>query len=304
MARSTEATKRRAEKRKRTVPDQRKVDNRDAAKREDREQSNRIQKGERQETGESSKAQLKSVVGLDAIRNAYKLAKKEYKQSEDKNKSIQSQVELKRVKSNAKKALKEAEAAGGGLQHYQQISTGLLDGVRGDDNTSTPTPTVTKPANAATATATATATGEEEQIIVNGEKRKDNKNRLVDPYRAILAEPGSWVCASCTNHNFASRAVCNSKTCNNKRPAHVIVPPRFQHPSKKSRHDPATSKKMKWGAQASAETVDKNQDLRKRYVETGGEGMEEADVARAKLLLERDERKKRKKLLKKKGRRG
>jgi hypothetical protein len=43
------------------------------------------------------------------------------------------------------------------------------------------------------------------------------------------------------------------------------------------------------------EKINQNLELRKRYKETDGEGMSEDEVKRAKLLLERDERKKMKK---------
>ena len=171
-------------------------------------------------------------------------------------------------------------------------------------------------------TTTVTATPE-----VNDDKknRENNRNIGVDP---ALNERGAWICKRCNNHNYASKRVCHSKTCDEKRPASSYVPPKyqqtfrqFQRPAatpghndlattrlpdgiiskSKPRHDPATSKTKKWKEQADTVTLEKNQHLRKIYIETGGKGMEEADVARAKLLLERDERKKQKKALTKKG---
>mmetsp|Transcript_46800 Transcript_46800/g.54700 ORF Transcript_46800/g.54700 Transcript_46800/m.54700 type:complete len:202 (+) Transcript_46800:114-719(+) len=38
-------------------------------------------------------------------------------------------------------------------------------------------------------------------------------------------EEGAWHCPSCGNHNYASRAVCNSKTCHEKRPNANAKPP-------------------------------------------------------------------------------
>lgn len=271
MARSAKATRRRAEKRNRTEQDQRKVDDRDLEKGVEREERERKKvRGEKDEAG---------AVSTDTDHN---------------------DVEVEDAK--------ERE----GLQHYEQILTGLLGGDNNNPETKEPNATMKKTA------------GREKPKV-------DDKNcNNIDP---ALKEPGSWICKGCNNHNYASKHVCHSKTCDEKRPAGSYVPPKyqrfqqFQRPatsrrdpairptitrtpkssglptltSKKSRHDPATSKTMKWGEQASTVTLDKNQDLRKQYMETGGEGMEEADVARAKLLLERDERKKQKKELRKKG---
>lgn len=172
----------------------------------------------------------------------------------------------------------------------------------------------------------------------------------IDP----MKEAGAWKCQQCGNENFASRRWCNSKTCNEPRPSHIVAPPRRQslssnksqqqrrrdgHPldepgawacgscgsknfasrevcynrsclqprlfsttplkgsnSKSNpRHDEATSKKLIWASQADRSTIEKNQELRRRYLDTGGEGMELQDIERAKILIARDERKKRKK---------
>mmetsp|Transcript_5488 Transcript_5488/g.8367 ORF Transcript_5488/g.8367 Transcript_5488/m.8367 type:complete len:253 (-) Transcript_5488:235-993(-) len=112
-----------------------------------------------------------------------------------------------------------------------------------------------------------------------------------------LDEPGAWLCSKCGNHNFASRNSCHSKTCDEKRPDGVFVPPRQK--KKPVRHDPATSRKHEWGEQADEDKIARNQFLRKQYLETGGDGMTEEDISRAKLLLERDARKKQKKSMKK-----
>ena len=36
---------------------------------------------------------------------------------------------------------------------------------------------------------------------------------------AALQEQGAWTCPGCNNQNYASRSVCHSKTCNERRPA-------------------------------------------------------------------------------------
>lgn len=113
-----------------------------------------------------------------------------------------------------------------------------------------------------------------------------------------LQEPGAWKCPSCENQNFASRHKCRSATCNTKRPLGVFVPPKF----KSGDGDGEKKESTKWPAQAGEERIQHNEYLRKRYLETMGgesgdagassEGMSEEDIARAKLLIERDERKK------------
>ena len=70
--------------------------------------------------------------------------------------------------------------------------------------------------------------------------------------------------------------------------------------AKKPRHDEETSKKLVWARQADSTTLSKNQELRQKYKETGGEGMDPKDLERAKLLIARDERKKERKNKKKK----
>ena len=114
--------------------------------------------------------------------------------------------------------------------------------------------------------------------------------------RNPLGEPGAWHCQGCGNHNFPSRNSCHSKTCEEKRPAGIFVPPRYKRPAN-GKHDESTNIKTKWPKQADQATVEQNVALRKKFIETGGEGMEEEDVNRAKILIARDERKKDKKKL-------
>jgi len=130
-----------------------------------------------------------------------------------------------------------------------------------------------------------------------------------------LKEPGAWKCLSCGNENFASRNWCNSKTCNERRPAdsfpavsgwhtktHSTAKP-FRHQQQQQqqperripRHDPQTSKVVVWSKQADRTMMNKNQELRRLYLETNGEGMSTDDVERAKILIARDERKQQKK---------
>lgn len=113
-----------------------------------------------------------------------------------------------------------------------------------------------------------------------------------------MDEEGAWTCASCQYRNFSSRDVCNGNGCHEKRPDHLPRPTRTSNPSRRQRHDPETSKELVWSKQADKVTLSKNQELRKHYQETGGEGMASEDVERAKVLIERDERKRQKRLQK------
>ena len=72
------------------------------------------------------------------------------------------------------------------------------------------------------------------------------------------------------------------------------APPRTNG-AKKPRHNEETSKKLIWARQADSEKISRNKDLRQRYQETAGEGMDAEDLERAKLLVARDQRKKDKK---------
>jgi hypothetical protein len=69
---------------------------------------------------------------------------------------------------------------------------------------------------------------------------------------------------------------------------------------KSKRHDEATSKTLIWADQANAATVNQNQDLRKRYLESYGKGMTQEEIDRAKILVTRDERKRKRKKAEKK----
>jgi hypothetical protein len=131
---------------------------------------------------------------------------------------------------------------------------------------------------------------------------------FAEQQKEILSEPGAWTCQGCGNRNFASRTFCNSKMCDERRPSGSSSSPRtkvnprptlskpaFKPKSQRQRHDPETSKILVWAENASSDKIESNLKLRKQYQETGGEGMSEEDITRAKTLLERDERKKLKK---------
>lgn len=265
MVRSAEATKRRAEKRKRSVQDQRKADARDAEKGDEREEESR----KRSNPEGTIKRTAKPKVRVEKKHVTPGVSTSTRKNAIVSGPSVDPDADV--------------VTAGGGLEKYQQILTGLLGGEK-NNNSGTETTNTSK-----------------------SSKKQVAAKRGIDP---ALSEPGAWICVGCGNHNFASRHACHSKTCDRTRPAGVPVPPRYRHPAprdgahastKDRRHDPSTSKTLQWAKQAGTETLEKNQDLRQRYRETGGEGMEEGDAARARLLLERDARKKQKKDARKRG---
>jgi hypothetical protein len=95
-------------------------------------------------------------------------------------------------------------------------------------------------------------------------------------------EGEEWECTKCGSSNFGHRGTCHTPECRTKR-KDVID---------KSWCDPEIA--AKWGQQAPPERIESNQKLREMYKEDPS-SLSEDDQARAKVLLERDERKKQKK---------
>ena len=93
---------------------------------------------------------------------------------------------------------------------------------------------------------------------------------------AVKRNPVSrWKCPKCEKFNMAFKNKCKATTnCTGRRPIN------------------------RWSDQANPLRLERNQLLRQQYRETGGEGMAESEIVRAKILLERDERKRQKKLSK------
>ena len=151
-----------------------------------------------------------------------------------------------------------------------------------------------------TITTTTTTTTEEEK----GQEEVVSK---------ALTEPGAWQCPSCGNHNFASRYICNSKTCNESKPESAIrasqanrngalgpkswTTTRLYPPNKKpKRHDPETSKFIDWSKpQASPSQIEHNQLLRQR-LKDNDPTLTGEDLERAQILVARDDRKQQKKM--------
>lgn len=116
-------------------------------------------------------------------------------------------------------------------------------------------------------------------------------------------EEGAWNCPKCQFQNFASRERCKGFQCQERRRATTdgsssITNVGGSTSSRHSRHDPETSKMLVWSKQADSNTLNKNQELRKKYLEkNGGEDMSPEDIERAKILIARDERKRQKRLV-------
>lgn len=127
----------------------------------------------------------------------------------------------------------------------------------------------------------------EEQRKADNHRHQSKRIRDEQRPDALLKDPGAWTCPVCRNENFASRRVCRSNTCHEKRPSHVVVPPKkfIQNPSRPE---------MKWAKQASAVQISANETLRKRFLD-GDTDLTEQEVERAKILRARDERKRKKK---------
>jgi len=148
------------------------------------------------------------------------------------------------------------------------------------------------------------ADGEAYQQKVQPEKKRPRRHHHDENNPEQMKEPGAWICPGCGNHNFASRRLCHSKTCNERQPSDAsgaVV--RQQSPAevkKNTRHNSATSKSLSWAAQADESTIQANQSLRQRYAETNGEGMTDEERERAEILITRDKRKQEKKRQRKK----
>ncbi|GMH63261.1 hypothetical protein TL16_g03665 [Triparma laevis f. inornata] len=141
---------------------------------------------------------------------------------------------------------------------------------------------------------------EEAKSVVEKVRKKAEKPHS-DPPSNNLDE---WICPKCSNKNWLRRTTCNSKTCFESRPSTLSVPSTLKPPKPSSsyskphgRHNPDTSKNLKWAPQSSQEKIDENQDLL-RKLEAGGE-MTDEERKRAQVLKDRRERKAAKKKQKK-----
>jgi len=128
----------------------------------------------------------------------------------------------------------------------------------------------------------------------------EEQGRGAGATKAALDEDGAWLCGSCGNQNFASRKICNSKTCRQRRPkpGEVVLPlsakidkkPDTKSDSKKPAHLPA----LAWPEQAGPERIEYNRLLRERHARDP-DSLTEEEKERADQLVARDERKKDKK---------
>ena len=148
--------------------------------------------------------------------------------------------------------------------------------------------------------------------------RTNNKKLTTEKGQEVsqaLTEPGAWKCPSCGNHNFSSRYICNSKTCDETKPESAVRASQASRggalgpkswstasrppPNKKpKRHDPETSKVIDWSKpQASASQIEHNQLLRQRLKDNDPTLVGE-ELERAQILVARDARKEQKKKVK------
>jgi hypothetical protein len=117
-----------------------------------------------------------------------------------------------------------------------------------------------------------------------------------------LEEAGSWTCAGCGNHNYASRSNCNTKTCRQSRPANSYPAAggsmtRPSRPPVMAFAKPAVVelKKLVWPEQGGPEKIKYNEELRARSI-SHPESLDAEETARAAVLADRDARKKVKKV--------
>ena len=104
---------------------------------------------------------------------------------------------------------------------------------------------------------------------------------------AVGSESEKWLCKKCKNENWLRREVCNSKTCDERRPAGITPPPlhKTTTPAPSAKPSPASS----WAPQASDEQIKKNEELLRML--KAGEAMDEESKIRAQVLKKRRERK-------------
>ena len=157
---------------------------------------------------------------------------------------------------------------------------------------------------------------EQQKVDSNAAKKLKKETEKGKEVNAALTEPGAWKCPSCGNQNFASRYICNSKTCDETKPESAIRESQASRNSRSSgalgpsswttkfsprpdkkprRHDPETSKVIDWTKpQASTSQIEQNQLLRQRLRDKDPTLTGE-DLERAQILVARDERKQQKK---------
>jgi hypothetical protein len=324
MARSQDAMRKRADKRNRTLPEQRKADSADMRKRLEEEAA--VKKQRMIQHANASMQIDTTPVGHYGPT----------KTTSSKAEEIQPNLKHPEKAEKAASSVVAPAAAAAPMVKTEKKAAPM------DKKEETIT-------NKTTDTETRTDTDAETRTYkrTNGTVHKYGSKKI-DP----LSEQGSWKCPGCQNHNFASRSTCNSKTCNETRPADCLRPIQrhlqasqqhlipslqrqrpvaepaaaaaasdnsngkrpapaqrerepnsnskrpFNNRDKRGRHDVNTSKTQSWAVQSDDATLAQNRELRRKLAESPGgtgEGMDEEDVKRAKTLIARDERKKQKK---------
>jgi hypothetical protein len=122
--------------------------------------------------------------------------------------------------------------------------------------------------------------------VTNATKNTDEDT--MKDLRQSDAPPSHGHNAKCTDDSRKRKSEMEDQPCEGVRDA----PPQQRHRQPLSRHDEARSKKLVWAPQGDPIRISRNRELRLRFQETKGMGMDETDVQRAKVLIARDERKK------------
>eukprot|EP00518_Triparma_eleuthera_P022952 CAMPEP_0197554998 /NCGR_PEP_ID=MMETSP1320-20131121/12474_1 /TAXON_ID=91990 /ORGANISM="Bolidomonas sp., Strain RCC2347" /LENGTH=201 /DNA_ID=CAMNT_0043115957 /DNA_START=30 /DNA_END=632 /DNA_ORIENTATION=+ len=103
-----------------------------------------------------------------------------------------------------------------------------------------------------------------------------------------------WKCSKCGNENWLRREVCNSKTCQERRPPSLAsAAAAVQRSAKEPRPSAKPAAASSWAPQAPPEKIKENEELLRRL--EAGEELDEESRSRAEVLKKRRERKLQKK---------
>ena len=304
MARSEEAILRRALKRERTEGQQRNADRNDMMKQEQKQKQKLLLTANTNNNGTTSSHKKLQISSKDGVSN-------------NNNNNNNNNNKRRRITKPSSSSSSSSSSS---------LPVALPVAVTAQVNsTSFPSPSVSSSTRRNLQSAEKVDTRATTTITDNSNMKNNNKN--VDAVNTDpMKEDGAWICTKCNNSNFASRRVCNSKTCDQPRPSmpsssyqrgtersqpggiDSVREERQQHrrPSRtdkskttksRPRHDETTSKKLLWSKQAPRGILSKNQELRQQFHASKGTGtgMDPKDYERAKILVLRDQRKQEKK---------
>ena len=149
------------------------------------------------------------------------------------------------------------------------------------------------------------------RMVCNGRSCEEKRPAALATAPGAVPNPGVWmkkdvkgmfwICGGCGNNNFLQREGCNTHGCEQRRPADAAGVSKAGPNFKQRRLNKAGEKtkgdggfgvgELVWSEQAGPERIEYNMKVKVMYKETKGEGMKEEDVQRARVLIERDERK-------------